>query len=272
MKALTFVKTGTLQATTDQLQIHCAEWASVGVYITGTFSGTLSFYGKAVDDGSINDKVAVKVFDVPTGVGATTQTAAGYYIFPCAGFNTLLVKFSAWSSGSANVVAVVSDSPYFVGGLGGDASAANQTATQAAAGSDASVAVAVQGVTNGKPVPVIQAPSSLSTAAYTTTRSAGVVSSLVGKASAGNLGALFGYNSKSSSQYILVFNAASVPADADTTAVMAIPVAAKSNFYYSPGQAGATERFSTGICACNSSTDTAKTIGSADCLFTFMTA
>lgn len=40
------------------------------------------------------------------------------------------------------------------GGGGGDASAANQTAVQAVAGSDASKAVAVQGITSGKPIPV----------------------------------------------------------------------------------------------------------------------
>ena len=40
------------------------------------------------------------------------------------------------------------------GGGGGDASAANQTAVQALAGSDASKAIAVQGITNGKAIPV----------------------------------------------------------------------------------------------------------------------
>lgn len=39
-------------------------------------------------------------------------------------------------------------------GAGGDASAANQTAIQANAGSDASKAAAVQGITGGKPIPV----------------------------------------------------------------------------------------------------------------------
>ncbi len=40
------------------------------------------------------------------------------------------------------------------GGGGGDASAANQTAVQALAGSDAAKAVAVQGITGGKPIEV----------------------------------------------------------------------------------------------------------------------
>lgn len=47
------------------------------------------------------------------------------------------------------------------GGSGGDASAANQTAVQATAGSDASKAIAVQGVTGGKSIPVNDAGGSL---------------------------------------------------------------------------------------------------------------
>jgi hypothetical protein len=41
------------------------------------------------------------------------------------------------------------------GGGGGDASAANQTAVQALAGSDATKAIAIQGITNGKNIPVV---------------------------------------------------------------------------------------------------------------------
>lgn len=50
-------------------------------------------------------------------------------------------------------------------GGGGDASAANQTAVQATAGSDASKAVAVQGITGGKPVPVSAASGSIASGA-----------------------------------------------------------------------------------------------------------
>jgi len=54
-------------------------------------------------------------------------------------------------------------------GGGGDASAANQTAVQANAGSDATKAVSIQGITSGKAVPVSAAslplPSGASTAA-----------------------------------------------------------------------------------------------------------
>jgi len=44
--------------------------------------------------------------------------------------------------------------PVSVIATGGDANAANQTAVQAVAGADASKAIAVQGITGGKPIPV----------------------------------------------------------------------------------------------------------------------
>ena len=127
-----FYKNALLQNVGDSLQLHCAEWASVGIHITGTFSGTISFFAKAIDNGLQTNLVAVSVYDSSTGTGATTETAPGYFIFPCAGFSVLYVQLTAVSSGSVNVVATVSDSHYQVassgggGGGGGDASAANQ--------------------------------------------------------------------------------------------------------------------------------------------------
>lgn len=79
-------------------------------------------------------------------------------------------------------------------------------------------------------------------------------------------GILYGFtvtNTKASAQYVLVFDASSVPADG------AIPVLAKSiaandatGFNWLPGRT-----FLVGCVICNSSTNTSKTIGSADCFF-----
>lgn len=59
------------------------------------------------------------------------------------------------------------------GGSGGDASAANQTVVQAVAGSDASKAIAVQGITGGKAVPIsassLPLPSGAATSANQST-------------------------------------------------------------------------------------------------------
>ena len=72
------------------------------------------------------------------------------------------------------------------------------------------------------------------------------------------------YNSSASSQYILLFDASSLPVD---TAVprMAFPIAGTSNLGLYYGEMG--RLFQRGLVLCNSSTDTTKTIGSANCFF-----
>jgi hypothetical protein len=71
------------------------------------------------------------------------------------------------------------------------------------------------------------------------------------------------YNSKASSQYIQLHDAAALPADTTVPAmVWAIP--AKSTLTVSFGEVG--RPCLTGIVICNSSTDATKTLGSADCL------
>lgn len=72
------------------------------------------------------------------------------------------------------------------------------------------------------------------------------------------------YNSAASAQWVLMFDASSLPAD---TAVprMAFPIAAAQTLglYYGPmGRI-----FKRGLILCNSSTDTTKTIGSANCFY-----
>jgi len=72
------------------------------------------------------------------------------------------------------------------------------------------------------------------------------------------------YSSRVSAQFILVFDASSLPADAKVP-LFAIPVTASSQvsaYYGAPGRI-----FQQGLVLCNSSTDTTKTIGSADCFF-----
>jgi len=72
------------------------------------------------------------------------------------------------------------------------------------------------------------------------------------------------YNSKASSQYIQIFDAASLPADGATPTLPPMLFAAKETrgISWINGR-----KFSNGIVICNSSTDTTKTIGSDDCFF-----
>lgn len=99
----------------------------------------------------------------------------------------------------------------------------------------------------------LAAASNASNTAYAT--------NLVIKASAGTLYGLSGYNSKTSSQFIQLHDAASLPADAAVPKVF-ILVPASSNFAIDFGPRGRV--FATGIVICNSSTGPTKTIGSSD--------
>lgn len=84
------------------------------------------------------------------------------------------------------------------------------------------------------------------------------------KASAGVLHGFTGYNSRTSSQFIQVFNSATVPVDT-TVPIITILVPPQSNFSWDAGKFP--YPFSTGMAISNSSTAATKTIGSADCWF-----
>jgi hypothetical protein len=111
---------------------------------------------------------------------------------------------------------------------------------------------------------VTEVPPSGSTNANSSLASTALEASHVIKASAGRLFQLTGVNTKSSAQYIQVFNSASVPADS-TAPVLLAYVGAGANFSWDFGAIG--RYFSTGISVSNSSTAATKTIGSADCWF-----
>lgn len=88
--------------------------------------------------------------------------------------------------------------------------------------------------------------------------------SLVISSSPAKLIRITGTNSKASTQYIQVHDAASLPAD---TAVpkITMPVPADTPFMLEFNDTG--RNFDNGIVVCNSSTEATKTLGSADCWF-----
>lgn len=107
----------------------------------------------------------------------------------------------------------------------------------------------------------VVAPTS---AVLTNSNSAGLVSSLVIKASAGNLYMLNGYNNAAGSQFIQIHNTASVPGNGSVP-ILTFAVPANSNFSFDWGVYG--RRFSTGITVTNSSTAGTLTIGANNCWF-----
>ena len=72
------------------------------------------------------------------------------------------------------------------------------------------------------------------------------------------------YNTKSSAQYLNVFDANTVPAD-NAVPLFSFALAANNGVGFGFTPRG--RQFQTGLVLCNSSTDTLKTIGSADCFF-----
>lgn len=114
------------------------------------------------------------------------------------------------------------------------------------------------------PMPTLEVPLSNSAYAPSTVTSTAYEASHVVKASAGILFLLQGYNSRTSGQFIQIFNSATVPADTTAPAIT-FWVPAQSNFSIDFSKFG--RYFSTGISVSNSSTGATKTIGSGDVWF-----
>lgn len=72
------------------------------------------------------------------------------------------------------------------------------------------------------------------------------------------------YNSNAGSQFVLMFDSSTLPADT-AVPLMTFKVSSQGTLGLYYGEMG--RLFRRGIVLCNSSTDTTKTIGSADCLF-----
>lgn len=98
------------------------------------------------------------------------------------------------------------------------------------------------------------------------TYSGAYVSSLLVKGGWATLYGFSGYNSKTSSQFVQVFNLGStVQLTTGAVPVIVIAVPAGANFSFDAGIHG--RRFSRGIVLANSSTGATYTAGSADCWF-----
>lgn len=140
-------------------------------------------------------------------------------------------------------------------------------ATSGAAGTDDVNLIEVLGSALSPTNPVLtgEVPSAVNTFSGTTYSSSVLENNEVIKASPGTLYGFSGYNS-GPEQFIQVFNATAIPADAAVPDI-SIKAGAANNFGYDSGKFG--EEFSVGIVIVNSTTADVKTIGLADCLFRF---
>lgn len=75
-------------------------FATGNIVITGTFSGTVSFFGASDAVPTWN---AITVWPQAGGAAVQTATTTGSWFFPVAGYQILCVEFSTYSSGTAVV-------------------------------------------------------------------------------------------------------------------------------------------------------------------------
>lgn len=150
------------------------------------------------------------------------------------------------------------------GGGGGASTIADGADVVEGAVADAAVAAGASGSISAKlrTISAELAPSATAGYAVTTDDTTAYVTSKVSKASTGTFYGLLGYNSKTSAQFIHIYDLAAVPADGVAPKFI-IPVQASSAFAFDTGRFGVV--MATGICWSNSSTGPTKTIGAADC-------
>lgn len=84
----------------DTVEVSCQGMGGAGVVVTGTFVGTITPAG-SVDDSTWT---SVDMVNVATNAAVATTTGTGDFWIPCEGFWKVRVKFTAYTSGRANVV------------------------------------------------------------------------------------------------------------------------------------------------------------------------
>ncbi len=170
------------------------------------------------------------------------------------------------TSVSGTVTATQSNASNFLATISGTVTAVQSNASNQLVTASQGGTWNIGTISNPGNVGTKEMPDSTAIYAPTVASSTAYANNIIIKASPGVLYNLTGYNSKTSSQFILLLNATTVLGNGNATSFPALNVPAGQTFSLDFG--GKFGRFfSTGMVIVNSSTANSITIGSADCWF-----
>lgn len=89
-------------ATGNGITMDCSDYAVIGLQVTGTFVGTIT-WEVSNDDGTT--WVGILAAPTTTGTGALTATTTGIYIVDVEGIQYLRARVSGYTSGAITVIA-----------------------------------------------------------------------------------------------------------------------------------------------------------------------
>jgi hypothetical protein len=268
-----------------------AQTPQAAVTLLNAVTTTGASTGWANNGGSLWVYVVLHVTGAPTGCTFTVQTstalASGYGTATAATDTGFAVNpFTCTGTNTDAVVGVYLPSDSVVGryvrvnlsALSGGttptvtaklyAFAAQKTLAQIAGTVTVSGTVtANQGTAGATAWPVSESPRTYASAnaATASTVGASYVASQVAKASAANFFGITVYNSKSTAQFYMCFNATSLPANGATSITVPLSCAGTSTCSLNVGSVPI--NFSTGLTCGNSTTSPTLTTGAADSLF-----
>jgi hypothetical protein len=213
--AATLQLTGSASANnTDLFSVDCSGYRSINFQITGTWSGTITFQVS-------NDNTNWNGLGVVTsgGVNSLTQTTTvnGAFFTALAGFNFVRIRFTTYTSGTANVTGYL----------------LRETNSQAVSVSGSSITVSN----------ILANTTSSATVLYTV-NSAATTNAASIKATGANLYGLSVMNASVTTKYVRLFNLTTAPTMGTSVPIMvvAVPATSSKEIEYVPAL-----RFGTGL-------------------------
>ena len=96
-----------LEAADDAIPLNVRGSAGVGLQLTGTWSGTVSF--EALVDGEANTWVAFNMVPSNSATAASTATGNGAWSANCAGYEAVRARFSTATSGTVRALLLATE-------------------------------------------------------------------------------------------------------------------------------------------------------------------